>query len=193
MKTPTIASAVIQAYTVISQGGTILYPTDTIWGIGCDACDTAAVDKIYQIKQRDPSKSLLVLASKDNITLQQSLSDEVKDLLFNSPTPTTVILPHAIAEALHLAPHLLASDGSIGIRIPRHEFCQQLLGMAAVPIVSTSANFSGQPSPSVYEEIDPLLKAKVDFCVPNLPEMEGCKQCSHIVKLLADGSIQTIR
>lgn len=178
----------------LRQGSTLLYPTDTIWGLGCDATNGAAVDSLYALKRRDPSKSMLVLCADLTMaeTLTGSLPDEVKALLMNEMRPTTVILP--VVETDSLADNLLASDGTIGIRIPRMEFCQSLLRAFGGPIVSTSANFSGRPAPVSFDEIEEELKRRVGFVVP--PAMESpnaATRGSRIVKLLDNGQLLIIR
>lgn len=182
-----------RAVEVLRAGGTLLYPTDTIWGIGCDASNAEAVEKIYTIKQRDHSKSMLILAEDRPF---ETGNEKIEQLLFNPERPTTVIMPY---ESLPqhfkpLAENLLAADGTIGVRIPQHEFCQALIKQLGHPIVSTSANFSGEPSPKSYEEISELLKAKVDYAVPNTEGIESKEsKGSRILKIGADGEIIIIR
>ncbi len=137
--------AVDEAVKVLKDGGVILYPTDTIWGLGCDATNPKAVEKIYQIKQRIDSKSLIILVNGlDMLYRHVKEVPEVADQLIEvSDKPLTIIYPGAIA----LAPNVIAGDGSVGIRIPDHVFCQRLLYRFRKPIVSTSANISGDDSP----------------------------------------------
>ena len=176
---------------VLRCGGCILYPTDTVWGIGCDAADAAAVGKIYSIKRRDHSKSMLVLA--DAQTFRTGV-EAIDRLLLESERPTTVIVSaSALPCGFGIAENLIAADGSIGIRIPRHAFCQELLHRLGHPIVSTSANLSGQPTPTTYGEIAETLKASVDYCVPDLAEFAGCSQPSRIMKVTDTGEIVVIR
>ena len=179
------------AFRTLREGGTLLYPTDTIWGIGCDACNADAVEKIYRIKQRDRHKSMLVLARTEWVTTDD---DELQALL-NAERPTTVILPlERLPSMPKLAHNLPAEDGTIGVRVPRHDFCQQLLALLGRPIVSTSANFSGQPSPKGYDDIALSLKEEIDYCVAPLPCFEnGATTGSRIVKLMADGSLSILR
>lgn len=169
------------------RGGTILYPTDTIWGIGCDARNAEAVERIYAIKQRDHTKSMLVLVS-DALTLPHD---------GNNIRPTTYILPKEIWFPLlgdTIAPNLPATDGSLGIRIPKHTFCQAIIQRLGAPLVSTSANLSGHPSPQSYEDIEEELKHRVDYCVKPLPQFRSTEICgSRIVKLAPDGSETIIR
>ena len=176
----------------LSAGATFLYPTDTIWGIGCDATNPDAVEKIYALKQRDHSKSMLVLCSDIAMVERfvSPVSDGVRSLLLDGGRPTTVILP-----AVHrlLAPNLLAADGTIGVRIPRMDFCLSLLQAFGRPIVSTSANLSGQPSPACFADISARLLQSVDCCVPARFEEHKGGASSRIVKLQADGSLAVIR
>lgn len=185
-----------QTIAALRDGKTILYPTDTIWGIGCDATNHDAVEKIYQIKERDHSKSLLVLALPDQIQLPPACQAniELTRCLFAPEQPTTVILPDAESIIKGLASNLPASDRSIGVRIPQHDFCRLLLKTFGKPIVSTSANLSGRPSPTRFEEIEDELKQRIDLLVPNMPEFRSNTiQSSRILKLQIDGSLNRIR
>lgn len=189
MKEIDVLDAVVATLT---NGDTLLYPTDTIWGVGCDAANADAVDKIYALKQRDHSKSMLILCS-DVAMVERfvgPVSGRVGELLCASARPTTVIMP--LCHNL-LAGNLVAADGTIGVRIPRMNFCQQLLRTFGRPIVSTSANLSGRPSPASYAEIDEVLKQRVGFCVPPAYEEKSAGQSSRIVKLLSDGKVLVIR
>lgn len=177
----------------LRAGHTILYPTDTIWGVGCDAANDGAIEKLYQIKERDRSKSMLILVSKKLATeLFPATSSYWQYLL--APRPTTVIFPEGMGIVEMLLTHnmlshsLLAADGSIGIRVPQHEHLQQWLTAFGKPIVSTSANLSGQPAPQSYNDISPMLKTRIDYCVPCL-ETFASKQTSgsRILKLTTDG------
>lgn len=174
----------------LQQGGTLLYPTDTIWGIGCDARNREAVERLYAIKQRDHSKSMLILCS-------DSLIDSTVWQPQHSERPTTYILPYDIWHRtlrVTIADNLCAADGSLGIRIPKHLFCQQVIEQLGAPLVSTSANLSGHPSPASYEEIEEELKRRVDSCVPPLPEFRSSEtQGSRIVKMCDDGTYCIIR
>ena len=185
-----------QAIASLRDGGTILYPTDTIWGIGCDASNSLAVEKIYSIKQRDHSKSMLILALPEHlISLHDDSANRLAwNLLTQCDRPTTVIFPQASLHLPFLASNLPAGDGSIGIRIPHHDFCQKLLTQFGKPIVSTSANFSGAPSPAKYEDIEHRLFDKVNYALPDLPEFRSSQsQSSRILKVSPSGDIITIR
>ena len=190
----------------LSLGGTLLYPTDTIWGIGCDATNPDAIEKIYRIKQRDHSKSMLILCADEKMVRSFIPQPDPKalDLLLHSSRPTTVIFPCASG----LPDNLLAADGSIGIRIPYtgptddgqrlsgSVFCHELLKAFGRPIVSTSANFSGHPSPSCFNDIEMELKAQVDYIVPPLEGTDTPNTNatgSRIVKITTSGEIIVIR
>jgi len=147
---------IIKALEVLRSGGIILYPTDTIWGIGCDATNPAAVNRIYEIKQRQDAKSMLVLMENPN--LLNSYITEVPEIAWElidvADTPLTIIYPGA----KNLAANLLATDGSVGIRITNEAFTQQLIQRFRKPVVSTSANISGQKSPHNFAEISDEIK-----------------------------------
>jgi L-threonylcarbamoyladenylate synthase len=179
------------ALAVLKRGGVILYPTDTIWGIGCDATNADAVDRIYKIKQREDSKSMLVLM--ENPALLDRYVEDVPeiawDLIEITTTPLTVIYP----KAKNLAPNLVAADGSIGIRFTREEFSSELLKRFRKPLVSTSANVSGQPSPTCFKEISEAIKASVDYIVKYRQNDQATAKPSSIIKLETGGKIEIIR
>src|ERR1700756_1788402 len=154
---------VAKALKVIRDGGVILYPTDTIWGIGCDAANTEAVKKIYQLKQRDEAKSMIILLDTENRL--ESYIKEVPaiayDLIEFAETPLTLVMPGA----RNISPALIAEDGSVGIRVAKHEFCQQLIQRLRKPLVSTSANISGHPSPQNFGQIAQEIIDGVDYAV----------------------------
>lgn len=185
-------SLIDKALDCLTCGGVILYPTDTIWGIGCMASDADAVEKIYAIKRRDHSKSMLILADRTSF---RTGNKEIDSLLLDSSRPTTVIMPTRLLPShIALASNLPADDSTIGVRLPLHPFCQELISRLGQPIVSTSANFSGLPSPTCYEEISDELKSAVDYCVPNTPDTaSGGTSGSKIVKVEPDGSTTIIR
>ncbi|MBQ0016213.1 MAG: Sua5/YciO/YrdC/YwlC family protein [Bacteroidales bacterium] len=180
----------IQALHTIREGGVILYPTDTIWGLGCDASNADAIAKIQRIKQRDPHKNMLVLALPEFTTI---LNPTALNLLQNSIRPTTVIVPiHQIQ--FHNSTLGNYHESTLGIRFPKHPFCQSLLHSLGCPIISTSANLSGEPSPAHFEEISDKIKLSVDYCVPNLPEYQSnVTQASRILKIEPSGEINVIR
>ena len=180
-----------QATKALSEGKTLLYPTDTIWGIGCDATCADAVERIYAIKERDHSKSMLILATAE--MLSPDVPQEVKALLLESDRPSTVVLPASYV-APTLPDNLLAADGTVGVRVPRMDFCQTLLRLFGRPIVSTSANLSGHPSPQCYADIAEELKQRVECCLPDLPEFRHpATGPSRILKVNPDGSVTVIR
>ena len=179
------------ALAALREGMTLLYPTDTIWGIGCDAANADAIERIYAIKQRDHSKSMLILANEQ--MLAPHIPSEARQLLLHSPRPTTVILPVDML-AVPIADNLPAADGTIGVRIPQFHFCQQLLHELGSPLVSTSANLSGQPSPTTYADIAPALKQRIDLCLPDHPVFHHAPTgSSRILRLNPDGSVTTLR
>lgn len=175
----------------LEAGGTILYPTDTIWGIGCDATNTGAVAQIYRIKKRVESKSMIIL-----LDTTEKLNDYVEkvpelawDLLKNVDTPLTIIYP----KAKNLAPNVVAEDGSIAIRIVHHEFCCALIKAFGKPIVSTSANLTGDPPPMFFKEISPLIVKYIDHVVrSDQDELKHVKP-SRIIKLNENGEFRIIR
>lgn len=176
---------------VLESGGTILYPTDTIWGLGCDATNQQAVEKIVRIKERNPLQSMLVLAADFEMIRQyvHSIPEKVREILENTDTPVTIIYPHAI----NLPNNLLASDGSIGIRIPGDVFCLEVLRTFQKPIVSTSANFSGNPFPGHFHEIDPQLIKLVDYVTRHKQDETINKPPSAIYKITEGGELMVIR
>lgn len=169
----------------LRQGKTILYPTDTIWGLGCDARNRDAVERLYRLKERDHSKSMIVLVENGEWRAE------------NGERPTTYILPRSQwHDTMHLAvaDNIPAADGTLGVRMPRHAFCQEVIRLLGAPLVSTSANLSGRPSPRNYNEIEDELRRRVDFCVPPLPELLSEEtRGSRIVKINADGSTTVLR
>ncbi|MCB0409142.1 MAG: threonylcarbamoyl-AMP synthase [Flavobacteriales bacterium] len=175
---------------ILKAGGIILYPTDTVWGLGCDATNQEAVKKIYQIKQREDSKSLITLVSSD--AMLQRYVIEVPELAWDlidlATKPTTVIFP----KGKNLAPNVIAQDGSIGIRMIKEGFCNQLVHKFGKAIVSTSANISETPSPSYFHDISPEIISKVDFIVDSLLD-KGTHQPSSIIKIGLKGEIEVLR
>lgn len=192
MTSPSTADQAIQsAVETLRNGGTLLYPTDTIWGIGCDACHGEAVERLYHIKQRDREKAMLVLASKE--MLSSAIPATVRELLLSSKRPTTVIMPREWLTN-PVADNLPADDGTLGVRVPRHDFCQRLLSLLGHPIVSTSANLSGQPAPQGYDDIALAIRKTVDQCVPPLPEWISHEtRGSQIIKVSPQGETFIIR
>ena len=221
------ARQVIQeAVKVLREGGVILYPTDTIWGIGCDATNPAAVARVYGIKRRSDSKALVLLAS--DLDMVARYVDRIPpiaiDLVEVNDRPMTIIYPGAIAgkapvaeaqspetflgntgeaagaaqtppdtgDRYHLAWNTVASDGSVGIRIPMSEFCRDLAARLGRPLVSTSANISGEPSPQKFSDIPQSIRDAVDYIVPKSLD-DGTGLASQIIKVELDGQVRIIR
>jgi len=182
---------IVVATSVLKSGGIILYPTDTIWGIGCDATNPAAVDKIYKLKQRSDSKSMIVLVDVPGRipSYVNDVPEIAWDLIDLADKPLTVIFQNA----KNLAPNLVAQDGSVGIRVVKHDFCQRLIQRFGKPIVSTSANISGQPSPKSYSEIAVEIKDGVDYIVPEVYNAPLSDKPSSIIALGKGGVIKVIR
>lgn len=180
-----------QAVKVLREGGVILYPTDTIWGIGCDATNAAAVARVYGIKQRDDSKALICLVDSD-ARLQRyvrDVPDVAWELLDAVVRPTTVILDHAV----NLAENLIAADGSIGIRITQEPFSKELCYRFQKPIVSTSANISGMPAAQNYSDIAPEILEAVDYVCFSRRQEHQPHTASSIIKLSENGEVTIIR
>jgi L-threonylcarbamoyladenylate synthase len=180
-----------KALEILKTGGIILYPTDTIWGIGCDATNEKAVEKIYKIKKREDSKSMLVLM--ENPALLERYVTEVPEIAWDlveiASTPLTVIYPNA----KNLARNLIAEDGSIGIRFTKEAFTSQLLKRFRRPLVSTSANISGEKSPAFFDEISEEIKKQVNYIVKYRQNDINPAQPSSIIKLGVGGQIDIIR
>ena len=180
-----------KACDVLRKGGLILYPTDTIWGIGCDATNEEAVQRVYTLKQRADNKALLLLLG--NEARLESYVQEVPEIAWSlievADRPLTLIYPGA----RNLAPNLIAEDGSVGIRITREEFSRRLCEQFRRPVVSTSANISGQPAPHTFQEIAEEIKQGVDYIVQYRQDDLTAAQPSSIIKLGAGGLFQIIR
>lgn len=181
----------LKALDTLRSGGLILYPTDTIWGIGCDATDPEAVERVYQLKGREHDKSLIILLEHENKL--QSYVREVPEIAYQLIEYTERPLTIVYSGAKNLAPNLLAPDGSIGIRIVKHPFCEQLLRRFRKPIVSTSANLSGQPSAKNFAEIAPEINAGVDYVVSYGQDDQQERQASIIMKIEPNGRFSFIR
>lgn len=180
-----------KACQVMREGGVILYPTDTIWGIGCDATNEEAVHRVYEIKHRTDSKAMLVLvdsAVKVDFYVQD-VPEVAWDLIELADKPLTIIY----SDARNLALNLLAEDGSVGIRVTNEEFSKRLCQQFRKAIVSTSANVSGQPSPLNFGEISEEIKAAVDYIVDYRREETAQAKPSSIIKLDKGGVIKIIR
>ena len=197
-----------KALEVLRSGGIILYPTDTVWGIGCDATDPEAVAKIYALKRREDSKSLVLLASDMDMICRyvKEVPEMAVQLVEVNDKPMTIIYPDAVAgpgaaadgtlpraDRHCLAFNTVAEDGTVGIRIPMMDFCQQLVSRFGRPIVSTSANISGETTPKKYAEISQEIKDAVDHIVAPALERGSTGQSSSIIKVGLDYSIEIIR
>lgn len=176
---------------MLQAGGLILYPTDTIWGIGCDATNEKAVQKVYDLKQRIDNKAMLVLI--DSTAKLEAYVSEVPDVAWDlievADKPLTIIYSNAKS----LAPNLLGTDGSVGIRVTREDFSRRLCERFRRPLVSTSANISGEPFPGNFAEISDTIKNGVDYIVAYRQEDLSEAQPSGIIKLGAGGLIRVIR
>lgn len=180
-----------KALETLKNGGLILYPTDTIWGIGCDATNPEAVGKIYQLKGRDKTKSLIILLHNENqlASYVNDIPDVAYQLIEYTDKPLTIVY----SNAKNLAPNAIAADGSIGIRVVKHAFCEQLLQRFRKPIISTSANISGEPSAKDFDEISPEIKNGVDYIVAYDRDVKTDGRSSTIMKLDSSGKFEFIR
>jgi L-threonylcarbamoyladenylate synthase len=188
-----------EALRVVREGGTILYPTDTVWGLGCDATNAAAVARIFEIKQRADSKSLVLLASDLDMVAKyvKEIPSIAIDLVEVNDAPMTIIYPGAICsetgDKWHLAASCVAADGTVGIRIPLADWCKQLVYKLGRPLVSTSANISGEPTPQRFSDIPEEIKKAVDFVVPPSADTASTGRASQILKVGLRGEIEIIR
>ena len=180
-----------EAVRVLKAGGVILYPTDTVWGLGCDATNAEAVERIYRIKQRQDSKALIVLADSEAMISRYvaEVPEVAWDVIELATKPTTVIFDRG----LNLAPNLLTQDGSVGIRLSREAFSSQLCFHLRKPIVSTSANVSGQPSPRIFREIIEEIRQQVDYVVRYRQDDIKPASPSSVIKLGRGGEVKIIR
>lgn len=176
---------------IIRQGGVILYPTDTIWGIGCDATNFEAVQRIYRIKRRSDRKSMLVLMNEPSMLYNylEHVPGKALELIRSAEKPTTIIYPGA----KNMASNLPAGDGSIGIRITGDPFCKKLIQSTGIPIVSTSANISGDPSPLNFEEISMEIRKMVDHVVNWRRDEKTMSVPSTVIKIDTKGGMAIIR
>lgn len=178
-----------QSISHLQQGNVILYPTDTVWGLGCDACNPEAISKIYRIKERDLNKPLLCMVSDFEMLKEYVIvRPEVEAYLHKAIRPTTVIYP----EAKGFPSELLAADGSIAIRVVKDVFCTPLIQQFGGPIVSTSANISKHANPESYEEIEVSILERVDYIV-NLQTEKKAQSPSRLIRITEDGRIIHLR
>ena len=191
-----------EALKVVKEGGVILYPTDTVWGIGCDATNEKAVQKVFEIKRRSGAKSLVLLACDlDMVAMHvKEIPSIAIDLVEVNDAPMTIIYPGA----QYLAPSVVAEDGTVGIRIPLvdeelagtlkgADFCRELVRRLRRPLVSTSANISGEPTPECFTEISDEIKNAVDYCVPKHIDSASTGRASQIIKIGLHSEVEIIR
>ncbi|MDE6403740.1 MAG: threonylcarbamoyl-AMP synthase [Muribaculaceae bacterium] len=182
---------IANAVDVLKRGGVILYPTDTVWGIGCDATRSDAVRRIYEIKQRADSKAMIVLLSRvDDLWRYVDVVPEVApELIEASVRPLTIVYDHGI----NMAPELLAPDGSVGVRITGESVSAGLCRALRRPLVSTSANISGKPAPAIFREIDPEIIAAVDYVMTSRRDDTERSRPSQVIKLSDSGVVKILR
>lgn len=179
------------AVAVLRRGGVILYPTDTVWGIGCDATRPEAVRRIYEIKQRADSKAMIVLLSRvdDLWRYVDTVPEVAPELIEASVRPLTIVYDRGI----NMAPELMAADGSVGIRITRERVSSSLVRALRRPLVSTSANISGKPAPAVFREISPEIVNAVDYVMTARRDDEVRSLPSQVIKLSDSGVVRILR
>jgi len=175
---------------ILKKGGTILYPTDTVWGIGCDATNAEAIDKIFRLKQREESKSLICLVSDFKMLQQyvEEVPEVAYDVLKHAVKPTTIVYDRP----LRVAENIIANDNTLAIRVVRDPFCGKLIRKFKRPIISTSANISGAPTPKNFKEIAAAILEGVDYVV-NLPLQKKGVKPSSIIKIGGDSTVKIIR
>jgi Sua5/YciO/YrdC/YwlC family protein len=179
-----------QAIEILQSGGTILYPTDTIWGIGCDATNPEAIKKIFEIKKREPNKSLIILVESEkrlqDLVDVPEMAWQIIDL---SEKPVTIVYENP----KNLPKELLAEDGSVGIRIVRNDYCKKLISKLNKPLVSTSANLSGQKSPMKFSDISEEIKSAVDYIVQDNQDKISEFSGSSVIKVWNNNQIKVLR
>ncbi|RYY58604.1 MAG: threonylcarbamoyl-AMP synthase [Chitinophagaceae bacterium] len=181
---------ITQSLEVLQSGGLILYPTDTVWGIGCDATNETAVRKIFELKQRPASNAMIVLLAEEREVLKYVAAVDLSlfDFLKTMERPTTVVYDGALG----LAPNVLNADGSIGIRICREPFCRALIKRFRKPLVSTSANISGQPTAATFSQVGDVIKEGVDYAVHYRRQDETISAPSSVIRW-KDGRVSILR
>ena len=179
-----------QTLEALIEGESILYPTDTVWGIGCDATNFEAVANVYRIKEREESKSLIILVNSLEMLFNyvKSVPQKAIDLLSTSDKPTTIVYnnPHGISK------NCIASDNTVAIRVVQDKFCKELISKFGKPIVSTSANISGKPTPESFSEISTTILESVDYVV-NLQQEKIAIASSRILRITEDNEVEVIR
>jgi L-threonylcarbamoyladenylate synthase len=180
-----------ESLNTLRQGGILLYPTDTIWGLGCDPTNESAVNRIFQLKSRGENKNLIILA--DSISMIERYVTDIPEIVYElaevSDTPLTIIYP----KGKNLAAGVCSEDGSVAIRICKDKFCSELISRFRKPIVSTSANLSGSPSPGNFSEIEEILINKVDYVVKFRQDDRSKNLASPVIKVNLNGTIKIIR
>jgi L-threonylcarbamoyladenylate synthase len=181
----------IKTYEILKKGGVILYPTDTIWGLGCDATNVAAVNRVFAIKKRPPQKSFIILLDEaEKLPFYIEHIPEIAwDLIENATRPTTFIYKGV----RNLSPKLIASDGTIAIRIVQNQFCKKLINLLGKPLVSTSANITGLPTPLNFREISQEIIQKVDYVVEPSTSIVKDAKPSTMIRFLDDYSFEVVR
>ena len=189
-KNPEVNAEVHKANEVLQNGGIILYPTDTVWGIGCDATNPEAIAKIYKLKQRVETQSMICLVNGEKMiySIFKDIPEVAWQIMDLSEKPTTLILD----KPRNVAPNIVATDDTLGIRLVKEPFCFKLMERMKKPLVSTSANISGQPTPKSFKEISPEIIKGVDYVV-NLNHEKICDKPSTIIKLSLDNQVKIIR
>ena len=189
------AAILKEAVSALRAGGVILYPTDTVWGIGCDATRPEAVARVFAIKRRSEAKSLVLLAADLDMVARyvKAVPNIAIDLVEVNDRPMTLIYPGAITGAYGLAENTVAEDGSVGMRIPLPGFWRDLVARLGRPLVSTSANISGEPTPRRFAEIPEEIRSAVDYVVPASLERGSTGSASQIIKVGLGGEVEIIR
>ena len=188
---PTFKTEIQNSLKVLNRGGVILYPTDTVWGLGCDALNEAAIDKVYRIKDRPDSKSLIILLHSFDAVKKYvaEMPLFVEDLIDSIAKPVTVIYENA----QNLPKSIIAPDGTIAIRVVKDTFCRQLIHELGKPLISSSANVSGEPTPLVFSQISQKIKDRVDYVVQLSHGQFIRAKTSTIIRVFADGSYKVVR
>lgn len=176
---------------IVKRGGIILYPTDTIWGIGCDATNASAIKKIYELKKRAQKKSMIILVTDTQMISNyvSKPSEKILSYIISAPQPTTAIFKHA----MNLPTQLINEDGTVAIRIIKDDFCQQLIQQLKKPIVSTSANISGDMYPADFSSISETIKNGVDYIVQHRQNELSSNMPSVIIRLNEQDEIERLR
>ena len=184
-------AAIDEAIKILKNGGVILYPTDTVWGLGCDATNAQAVDKILAIKGREQGKSLIMLVNSVDMVYRyvDSVPEIAQQLIEVADQPLTIVYPKAVG----LAHNVPAEDGSIGIRVVNHPFCNMLLSKFKRPIVSTSANLTGEKTPATFKDISAQIINKADWCADAAFEEGATGKASSVILLGKGGLVKVLR